>query len=308
MADVALASKTSAYATLSIRRGEGSTAFWFVAPAGILMALLLFGPVLAVFVFAATDWQFGAPTFRFIGFGNFVELATDRVFWMALSNTLTYVLVVVTACIAFGLCVAILIEASPRLRTFYRAAHFLPVMTTIVAMAISWEMLLHPSIGLINQALGAVGVAPKNWLRDESTALWALCLIGIWQNLGFAMVLFAAGLKAIPRDLYEAGDIDGADGATDRLFTITLPLLGPVMMFVLIVVSIRALQVFETVQILTKGGPNKASEVLLRHLYVESFEFLRTGYGAGVTIVYLFIVVGFTLIQARTLEKRIHYS
>jgi multiple sugar transport system permease protein len=274
----------------------------------MLMVLLLFGPVLAVFAFATTNWQFGASTIQFVGLENFVELASDKVFWIALTNTLAYVVVVVVACVAGGLGVAILIEASPRFRNFYRAAHFLPVMATIVAMAISWELLFHPSIGLINQAVGFFGIEPRNWLRDEKTALWSLALIGVWQNLGFAMVLFAAGLKAIPRDLYEAGDIDGADGASDRLFTITLPLLGPVMMFVFIVVSIRALQVFETVQILTKGGPNKSSEVLLRHLYVESFEFLRTGYGASVTVVYLIIVVGFTLIQARAFERRVHYS
>jgi multiple sugar transport system permease protein len=287
---------------------EARAAYALVTPAIVLMSVLLFGPVCAVFIFALTDWQFGASTLQLVGFANFITMATDKVFWIALSNTLAYVAIVVSACVAGGLAVALLIESSPRFRNFYRAAHFLPVMATLVAMAISWEILLHPSIGLVNQALALIGIQGRNWLRDESTALWSLCLIGIWQNLGFAMVLFMAGLKSIPRDLYDAADIDGADHPLDRVRTITLPLLGPVMMFVLVVVSVRALQVFETVKVLTRGGPNKASEVLLHHLYVESFEFLRTGYGAAVTVVYLLIVVGLTLLQARILERRIHYT
>lgn len=293
---------------ISIQALEARAAYGLVAPAVVLMIVLLFGPAVAVFVFALTDWQFGAGSMQFIGIDNFIAMARDKVFWTAMTNTLMYVGVVVSACIAGGLSIAMLVESSPRFRSFYRAAHFIPVMSTLVAMSIAWEVLLHPTIGLVNQALNLVGIAGRNWLRDEETALWSLAAIGVWQNLGFAMVLFMAGLKAIPRDLYEAADIDGADGAFDRFRTVTLPLLGPVMMFVIVIVSIRAFQVFETVKVLTQGGPNKASEVLLHHLYIESFEFLRTGYGASVTVIYLMFIVGLTLLQARVLEKRIHYS
>jgi multiple sugar transport system permease protein len=133
-------------------------------------------------------------------------------------------------------------------------------------------------------------------------------LIGIWQNLGFAMVLFLAGLKAIPKDLYDAASVDGADLWLDRLRTVTLPMLGPTMMFVIIVVALNAFRVFDTVQILTQGGPGHASDVLLYTLYRESFEFLRTGYGAAVTIVFLIIVVSLTLVQARVMDRKVHYS
>lgn len=292
----------------SVQAAESRAAYGLVAVAVVLMTLLLFGPVVAVFIFALTDWQFGAPSLSFVGLDNFVDMATDRVFWIAMSNTVAYVIVVVSACVLGGLFLAILVEATPRFRNFYRAAHFLPVMSTLVAMAVAWEILLHPTAGLVNHFLSLLGFQGANWLRDESTALWTLCAIGIWQYLGFAMVLFMAGLKAIPQDLYEAADIDGAGGPVDRFWTVTLPMLGPVMMFVLVVVSIRAFQVFETVRVLTRGGPNKASEVLLHHLYSESFEFLRTGYGASVTVIYLLIIVGLTLLQARTLERRVHYT
>src|SRR5262249_49696368 len=133
-------------------------------------------------------------------------------------------------------------------------------------------------------------------------------VIGIWQNLGFAMVLFMAGLKSIPQDLYDAAAVDGADSVLDRLRTVTLPLLGPVTMFVVIVEALNAFRVFDTVKILTQGGPAKSSEVLLYTLYTESFEFLRTGYGAAITVVFLAIIVTLTLLQARIMDRRVHYS
>jgi multiple sugar transport system permease protein len=122
------------------------------------------------------------------------------------------------------------------------------------------------------------------------------------------MVLFLAGLKSIPQDLYDAADIDGADRWLDRLMTVTLPMLGPVAMFVVIVVALRAFEAFDTVQILTQGGPGHASDVLLHTLYRESFEFLRAGYGAAITVVFLVIAVTLTLIQARLIDKRVHYQ
>src|SRR6185369_3002156 len=169
--------------------------------------------------------QLGSFTFHFIGTANFRTLFTDPTFWKALSNTVVYVAIVVPGTVLLGLVTALLIEASPRLRGFYRAAHFLPVMSTMAAMAIVWGTMLHPTIGLVNRLLAAFGISGVNWLRDENTALSALAAIGIWQGFGFAMVLFVAGLKSIPQSLYDAAAIDGADGLLDRLRTVTMPML-----------------------------------------------------------------------------------
>ena len=207
-----------------------------------------------------------------------------------------------------GLTVALLIESSPSLRGFYRAIHFLPVMSTMSAMAIVWGSMLHPTIGLVNRALSEFGITGPNWLRDEDTALLVIAVIGIWQNFGFAMVLFVSGLKSIPEDLYHAAAIDGADSIIDRLRTVTIPMLGPVMIFVSIMTACRSFEVFDSVRVLTQGGPNYATEVLLHRLYTESFDYLRTGYGAALTVVYLLIVVCLTLGQSKILERRVHYS
>ena len=278
------------------------------APALVLLLLLLFVPLAGIFVLAATNWQLGAPSFDFVGLSNFQAMWSDPAFRAALVNTAIYVAVVVPATLALGLVVALLIEAGRHFRAVYRAVHFLPVMATLAAMAIAWEALLHPTIGLVNQVLRSLGLPQPNWLSDPNVVLLTLCVVGVWQHLGYAMVLFIAGLKAIPRDLYEAADIDGADRPLDRFCTVTFPLLGPVTMFLVIVVSIKAFETFDTVAILTRGGPGHASELLLHTLYVESFQFFRTGYGSAMTVVFLFVVVLLTLLQARVLDKRTHYS
>nr|WP_246811584.1 sugar ABC transporter permease [Mesorhizobium silamurunense] len=265
-------------------------------------------PVLGVFVIALTDWQFGASTLSFVGLANFEEVFSDEGFRISLVNTVLYVAIVVPGTILLGLGIALLIESGKSFRAFYRAIHFLPYMATLTAMAIAWEALLHPTIGLVNQTLAAIGLPTANWLRDESRVLPVLGVIGIWQNLGFAMVLFLAGLKSIPQDLYDAADIDGADLWVDRLWTVTLPMLGPVFMFVFIVVALKAFETFDTVQVLTQGGPGHASEMLLFTLYRESFQYLRTGYGAAVAVVFLFILVTLTLVQARVMDRKVHYQ
>lgn len=289
-------------------RAEAVAGYGLAAPAFLLIVFLIFLPAFGVFVIAVTDWQFGARSLSFVGADNFVEMMDDATFRAAMFNTLLYVAVTVPATTMLGLGIALLIESGRSFRAFYRAAHFLPVMATLAAMAIAWEALLHPTIGLVNQIMGDLGLARPNWLRDSGLVLPVLMVIGIWQNLGLAMVLFLAGLKGIPRDLYEAADVDGADGWLDRLTTVTLPMLGPVSMFVSIIMALRAFEVFDTVRVLTQGGPGDASETLLHTLYVESFEFLRTGYGAAVTLVFLTIVVVLTLVQARVLDKRVHYT
>lgn len=308
MTDIAQPMPAAADPARRVRRIEALAAFGLAGPAMMLMLVLFILPTLAIFVIAGTDWQFGARSLSFVGLRNFVELFRDETFLVSLRNTFVYVAIVVPATTVLGLLVALLIESGRTLRSFYRAVHFLPYMATLAAMAMAWEALLHPTIGLVNQTLRAIGLTGTNWLRDESTVLLVLALIGIWKGLGFAMVLFLAGLKGIPQDLYDASDIDGADAWLDRLRTVTLPMLGPVTMFVVIVTALRAFETFDTVKILTQGGPSKASQMLLYTLYTESFEFMRTGYGAAVTVIFLFIVVALTLIQARVFDKRVHYA
>ncbi|MBR0656129.1 carbohydrate ABC transporter permease [Plastoroseomonas arctica] len=288
--------------------GEASAAWFLVAPAGIALFLLLLGPSAALLALSFSDWELGAPTLAWIGFENYAELATDPVFRAALSNTLVYVRVVMPASIGLGLGVALLIESGTRLRAFFRAVYFLPVVSLLVAMATAWQYLLHPTIGPVNKLLAMVGIAPVNWLGSSDWVMVSLCMIGVWENLGFVVVLFLAGLTAIPADLYAAAETDGARSGLDRFRLVTWPLLGPTTLFVVTITAIRCLRVFDTVAALTRGGPNNASEVLLHMMYREGFSYFRIGYSAAITVVFLVIVLALMLVQTRLLDRQVHYG
>jgi multiple sugar transport system permease protein len=278
------------------------------APALTLMALMLIGPTIAVTLLAFTDYQLGAAGLNWIGIDNFREMAHERTFWRSLGNTLVYAAVVVPGSVLLGLGAALLVESGTSLRSFYRAVFFLPVMATLIAMAISWEFMLHPSFGLVNLALRSLGYAGANWLRTDTLALGVIAVIGIWQQFGFNMVLFIAGLVSIPKHLYEAAAMDGVTGPWERFRLVTWPMLGPVTLFVVMISAIRSFQVFDTVAVLTKGGPNKATEVLLYTMYAEGFEFFRSGYAASITVIFLVLVLIVTLIKRKLMERQVHYD
>ncbi|MGU9981271.1 carbohydrate ABC transporter permease [Phreatobacter sp. HK31-P] len=311
MSDVALPAPTALARPAKARAGEVAEqlAAWILAgPAFALIWIMLLGPTVAVFVLSFTDWTFGMPEIGWAGLDNYREMAGDAVFWKTLRNTLTYVAFVVPLSVFLGLGAAILIEAGESLRGFYRAAFFLPVVSTLLAMALVFQFAFHPTVGAINLTLAFVGIPTTDWLKNPDTALFALGVIGIWQAIGLSMVLFIAGLKAIPKDLYEAAAVDGADGAFERFRRVTWPMLGPAMLFVVTITAIRAFQVFDTVQVLTDGGPNKATNVLLYQMYQEGFSFLRSAYAAALTVVFLGFVLLVTVIQVRLQERNTHYG
>jgi len=289
-------------------RAEAIAGTLLALPAFILMWLMLLGPAVAVGLLSLTDWNFGEPRIGFAGLENYRELWDDRVFWISLRNTVIYVGVSVPATVLLGLLAAIAIEGVGRGRGFYRAAYFLPVASTLLAMALVWEFMFHPSVGFVNQVFRALGLPTADWLQNPDTALFALAAIGVWQNLGLAMVLFMAGLKAIPPDLYEALAMDGADGAWERFRRVTWPMLGPALVFVVAITAIRSFQVFDTVQVLTEGGPSKSTEVLLFTMVQQGFTFLRSAYGAAITMVFLVLTLAITLAQTTILDRRAHYG
>jgi multiple sugar transport system permease protein len=283
-------------------------ALLLASPALILLALFVILPTIAVILLSLTDFELGYGSFRFVGFENYAELWGDRTFRTSLWNTVVYSAIVTPVSIALGLGVALLIEAETRGKAFFRTVYFLPVASLLVAMATVWQYLLHPTIGPVNAMLATIGIAGPNWLGSSSTVLISLALIGIWQTIGFNMVLFLAGLTAIPRDLYAAAEVDGARTAWERFRLVTWPMLGPTTLFVATISVINSVKVFETVKTLTEGGPNKASEVLLFTIYQEGFVYLRVGYASAMTVIFLAILVVLMMIQYRMLDRRVHYT
>lgn len=287
---------------------EERAGWLLAAPALLLLLGLIVLPVLVAVVLSFTDWQLGSRQLTFIALDNYAEMLNDRRFRVSLGNTLLYVGVVAPLSVVLGLGLALLIEGGRGGRTLFRTIYFLPVVSLLVAMAVVWQYLMHPTIGPLNALLSLLGLPRSSWLAGSGSVMWSLCLIGVWENVGFNLVLFLAGLTAIPRELYAAAEIDGARGAWDRFRLVTFPMLGPTLLFVLAITTIRTVKVFETVAALTQGGPNRASEVLLWTIYQEAFVFFRSGYASALTVVFLAIFLVVMLLQTRLLEKRVHYG
>jgi multiple sugar transport system permease protein len=296
---------------LSRARREGLTTLALTGPATTAMLVLIFIPAAMVGALSFTDYQFGARSFNWIGLDNYAVLFTDKIGRRAVTNTLIYVGVVLPAAMLLSLLVALAIHSvaqwSSRAATAFRTAYFLPVAATLVAMATVFQMLLHPNLGLVNQFLSVLGLPGQSWLSDRSLVIYTLAAIGVWETVGYNMVLFLAGLTAIPQHLYDAAEIDGAGRGWDRFWTVTWPMLGPTTLFVLVITATRSFRVFETVATLTQGGPAFASDTLVYAMYREGFVYFKAGYSSAITVVFFTAVLILTLTQVRVVERRVHY-
>ena len=289
------------------RHGAASSALtaWGLAmPSVVMLVGLMLLPIAVVIVMSFTDYEFGDSNPAWVGLANYANLWTDGVFWRALGNTLGYVAMVVPGAVILGLLQAVLVQNLRHGRKLYRVLFFLPVTSTLVAMATVWKYLMHGTIGPINTFLVWIGLGRVEFFGDPAWVLFALAVIGIWALAGFNMVLFTAGLTAIPDDLYDAASVDGLDHPLDRFFRITLPMLAPTTVFVTVTSTITAFKVFDTVTVLTRGGPQGASDVLLYTTYLEGFQYLRMAPAAAMTVVFLAIILGLALLQNRLMDRK----
>jgi multiple sugar transport system permease protein len=305
MRSIAAPLRNAVVSTESARR---RSALAMVLPAALLLTCFIVVPLLSVVAIAFTDWQMGSPHIAFVGLRNFGELLLDHQFLSALWNTLVYVVAVAPITVGLGLGVALLIAGSGAGQNVYRAIFFLPSIATLAAMAVAWQMLLHPSSGLFNLILREIGISGPNWLKDPDWALSTLAMIGVWERVGFNTIFYMAALRDVPQSLIDAARIDGAVNYWDRFRLVVWPQLGPMTLFLVITASIHAFQAFETVAIITQGGPLRATQLLLYTIYQEGFIFFRTSYAATVTVAFLLILVAFSATQFRYFSRRVHYT
>ena len=282
---------------------RGTLAAWgFLTPAAALLLFFTFGPLLFSLWISLHDWHLVDPAHPFVGLANYRALLSDGGWWAAVSNTAVFTLHVPLA-MAVALTLALLTRGSRRAVRWARLALFLPSITSVVAIAVVWKWLLNDGYGLANRALGAIGLGPVAWLTSPNTALVSLMLIGVWMVVGYQMVVFQAGLAAIPRDWYDAARVDGA-GPWQRFRHITLPGLRPTLFFVLVTSVIGSFQVFGLVYVMTEGGPLGATDVAVYHIYREAWEFLRFGDAAAMSWVLFAVVFAATWLHFRLLERR----
>lgn len=280
-----------------------NAAWIFVAPALGAIALFLFVPVLASLALSFTDFDLYAvadlANLRFAALDNYAALATDPLFWKALRNTFYFAFVGGPLSVALSLAVALAVNSRlARLRPLFRTLFFLPVVTTLVAVAVVWRYLYHPRVGLVNQLLGALGIPPIDWLGDPVWAMPALIVLAIWKGFGFNMVIFVAGLQSIPERLYEAARLDGANG-WQQLRHVTLPQLAPTAFFVAVMTMIGSLQLFAEPYVMTQGGPSYATLSVVLLMFQEGFRYWNMGYAAALAFVLFAILLIGTAIQLR---------
>jgi multiple sugar transport system permease protein len=229
-----------------------------------------------------------------VGARNYRALLDDPVFWQALRNTVYFVVVAGPLSVAASLAAALLVTpAVVRLKSVFRTLFFLPVVTSLVAIAVVWRYLYHPRFGLLNYALGLVGLGPFDWLGDPRLAMPAIILMSVWKNFGFNMVIFMAGLQSIPERVYEAASIDGAS-SWQQFWRITLPMLVPTFVFVGIMTLIGNFQLFAEPYVMTQGGPAKSTLSMVLYMYEEGFRWWSLGYAAALAFVLFAIILAVT--------------
>jgi multiple sugar transport system permease protein len=286
----------------------GKAAWLFLAPALVLIFIFFFLPVLASLVLSVTDFDIYAianpPTTRFVGLANYVKLLHTPEFWTALKNTFYFAMVGGPITIAVSLATALLLNSKlVRFKSFFRTLYFTPFVTTLVAVAIVWRYLYHTRYGLLNYTLGHFGIGPIDWLGNPHWAMPAIILMSVWKNFGYNMLIFIAGLQAIPQDLYDAAEIDGA-GPMRRFFNVTLPLLGPTLLFVGVITMIGYFQLFSEPYVMTQGGPLRSTTSVVLMMYEEGFRWWRMGYAASIAFVLFVVILIATLIQFRLQKDR----
>ncbi len=283
-----------------------NSAYWFIAPALLVILIFFFLPVAAALLLSFTDFDIYAlgnlDTLRFVGFSNYLHLLQDRLFWVALKNTLYFVLVGGPLSIGVSLGAALLINSRVvRFKGFFRTVFFMPVVTTLVAVAVVWRYLYHPRFGLLNYGLDLLGLGPIDWLGDPHWAMPAIILMAVWKNFGFNMIIFLASLQTIPEPLYEAARIDGA-ASWQQFRHITLPGLRPTFAFVALITLIGYFQLFAEPYVMTQGGPAHSTLSIVLFMYEEGFRWWNIGYAAAVALMLFVIILAATWLQ-RKLQK-----
>jgi multiple sugar transport system permease protein len=293
------------------RTGEGRqrrAAWAFLTPALALIAVFFAVPILAGLVMSFTDFDLyaiGSPeTIRFMGLHNYRQVLGDAEFWNALRNTAFFVVVGGPLSVLASLVAALLVNAKlARWKGFFRTVYFMPVVTTMVAVAIVWRYLLHPRYGLLNAGLVHLGLPAVDWLGDPHWAMPAIILLAVWKNFGYNMLIFIAGLQGIPVELYEAAELDGA-GSRARFWHVTLPSLGPTFLFVGVMTMIGQFQIFAEPYVMTQGGPLRSTVTVVLLMYEQGFRWWRMGLATSMAFVLFVITLAATGLQMKLQRGR----
>jgi multiple sugar transport system permease protein len=283
--------------------------FWvvlFLLPSLIGLVLFVLGPILASLGLTLFEWDLLRPP-EYVGLANYQRLLSDNNFWAAFFHTLYFIAGYLPLVMAISLGLAVVLNQKIVGVKLVRTAVFVPVVSAWVAVALLWSWIFNPKFGLLNHLLSLVGVQGPGWLFDPAWAMPAIIITSVWKDIGFLMVMFLAGLQAIPLEYYEAAEIDGA-GKGQLFLRITLPLLSPTLFFALIISLINSFQVFDQVWIMTGGGPAGATSVIVEQIVKHAFSYGRMGYAATISWVLFLLVFVVTVVQMRLQRRWVTYD
>ncbi|MDL4843163.1 carbohydrate ABC transporter permease [Aquibacillus rhizosphaerae] len=291
-----------------IERNENIAGALFVSPMLLGVSVIVLFPIIATFILSFADWKFvqGLDQLQWVGFQNFKELLGDDIFVKSLINNGIFILTVPLT-MAFSIFLAIIIDKHVYMKDYFKVAFFMPYISNVVAIAIVWQVLFHPSAGPINQVLMSIGIDnPPTWIADPNFALISVMLIHIWISIGFNLIIYIAGLQSIPKELYEAAEMDGAN-AWYKFRNITLPLISPTSFFLLVTGIIATFKVFDLIAVLTAGGPLHSTSMLVWHLYETAFINLEIGYASAIAVILFLFVFLITALQWLGQKKWVNY-
>ncbi|OYN99124.1 carbohydrate ABC transporter permease [Enemella evansiae] len=286
-----------------LRRRTALIGWSFILPNFLGFALFTLIPVIAAMALSFMQWDsYSAP--KFVGLKNFRAMIADENFWVALRNTALYALGHIPLTLVVSLALAMLLNQKLKGIGFFRVAMFFPYITSLVAVAIVWNMLFNPAGGPIDQFLRFIGVAnPPGWTNSTEWALPAVIITSVWRDMGYYMVLYLAGLQAIPTELYEAAEVDGAN-AWQRFWNVTIPSLRPTTFFVMVMLTVASFKIFDLIIVMTNGGPGRATMVLSQLIYQNGILQGEFGYSSAISFVLFLIVLSVTVIQFKIQQRQ----
>ncbi|MCL6632571.1 MAG: sugar ABC transporter permease [Alicyclobacillus herbarius] len=307
MADNAVSLSVHTNIRVRKRRSAARVAFWFLLPNLIGFICFTLLPIVMALGLSLFKWSLTSPP-EFVGLSNYVTLFVhDVLFGQVLFHTVYYVAVYVTLNLVVSLSFAVWLNRKIKGIQVFRAVLFLPVLVPPVAISMVWQWLYNPDYGLIDSVLKSLGLSGPNWLGNEHWAMPALVLMSVWEQFGYNMLIFLAGLQSVSRDLLEAAAIDGA-GRWRRFWRIQLPMISPSVFFGMVMTLITSFQTFDQVFVLTNGGPGDATDVLGLYIYNNAFNYFKIGYGSTIAVVMFLIIMIVTMIQLRLQKRWVHYE
>ena len=281
--------------------------YLFIAPALIIFLIFSIYPIFNMIGLSFYEWDFISPTKVFVGFKNYVNLFKDAEFFQTLTNTIVYMVLTVGIGLILGIFLALFLKKDTKVNKFMQSIIFSPYIVSLASVSFLWMWLMNTDFGLINYILSIFNIPAIDWLGSPKIALFSLVIISVWKTLGYNTIIILSALQSIPKYLYEAASLDRAN-KKQVFFKITLPMISPTLFFLTIVNIIASFKVFDTIQIITQGGPQNSTNTLVYSLYEYGFKFYKIGYASTIGVVLLVIIEVFTVIYFKLLSKKVHYQ